>query len=288
MITNNFNLPEPLFKALSRDRYAPIAGRISATALIEAPLQRVLLMKYTDHIVEDASEKLFALMGQAVHKVIELRGSKEVSELKQICKHDSGATLVTIGDYYAEQVITDWKLVSIWMYLLSGKVSWTRQLNVVRYIYERCGLPVKEAQVYAIFRDWTKNKSYERDYPDIPFAEYKIKLWSDEELNKYIDDRVSAHLFAESLIDSIPNIPICSEEERWQRPTTYAVKRKGIKKAMRVLDTMSLAEEWLNKQKDKGLYIETRAGMAVRCMSYCPTNRFCEFYNALPIDGQEE
>ena len=112
VITNNFGLPEPLYAALSKERYAPTAGRISATALIDAPLVRVLLMKHTQEVVEDASDRLWSLLGQAVHRVLELKGTKDSSELKRVCKHDSGATLVSIGDYYDNQILVDWKITS--------------------------------------------------------------------------------------------------------------------------------------------------------------------------------
>ncbi len=287
-ISNNYNLPLPLYKALSKERYAPIAGRLSATALIDAPLVRVLMMKHAKEIEEDASERMWAVLGTAIHWVIEQNGSKEASEAKRICKHKSGATLVCIGDFYENQILTDWKVTSTWSWLLGGKSSWEKQLNVVKYIYELNEMPVKEMYVYAILRDWVKSKSYDRDYPDIPFQGVKIPIWEPEKLEKYIDERVEAHLFAESLIDSIGNVPICTPEERWQRPDTYAVKREGIKRAVRVFDTNDEAEKFMEKAKAKDLFIENRKGSEIRCNSFCSVNRFCEYFKSLPNVGSEE
>ena len=287
-ISNNYNLPLPLYKALSKERYAPIAGRLSATALIDAPLVRVLMMKHVKEIEEDASERMWAMLGTAIHWVIEQNGSKEASEAKRICKHKSGATLVCIGDFYENQILTDWKVTSTWSWLLGGKSSWEKQLNVVKYIYELNEMPVKEMYVYAILRDWVKSKSYDRDYPDIPFQGVKIPIWEPEKLEKYIDERVEAHLFAESLIDSIGNVPICTPEERWQRPDTYAVKREGIKRAVRVFDTNDEAEKFMEKAKAKDLFIENRKGSEIRCNSFCSVNRFCEYFKSLPNVGSEE
>jgi len=287
-ISNNYNLPLPLYKALSKERYAPIAGRLSATALIDAPLVRVLMMKHVKEIEEDASERMWAMLGTAIHWVIEQNGSKEASEAKRICKHKSGATLVCIGDFYENQILTDWKVTSTWSWLLGGKSTWEKQLNVVKYIYELNEMPVKEMYVYAILRDWVKSKSYDRDYPDIPFQGVKIPIWEPEKLEKYIDERVEAHLFAESLIDSIGNVPICTPEERWQRPDTYAVKREGIKRAVRVFDTNDEAEKFMEKAKAKDLFIENRKGSEIRCNSFCSVNRFCEYFKSLPNVGSEE
>lgn len=286
-ITNSYNLPAPLFKALSKERYAPIAGRLSATALIDAPLVRVLLMKHVKEIEEDASERLWSVVGSAVHKVIEDNGNKDASEVKRTCTHKSGATLVCIGDFYENQILMDWKMTSVFSYLLGGKATWTKQLNVVKYIYDLNEMPVKEMYVYAILRDWVKSKSYDRDYPPIPFQEVKIPIWDKEKLEKYVNERVSAHLYAESLIDSISNVPICTPEERWQRPDTYAVKREGIKRAVRVFDTNEEAEKFLGAAKAKDLFIENRKGMEVRCTGFCSVNKFCEYYKTLPNVGQE-
>jgi hypothetical protein len=231
---------------------------------------------------------MWAVLGTAIHWVIEQNGSKEASEAKRICKHKSGATLVCIGDFYENQILTDWKVTSTWSWLLGGKSTWEKQLNVVKYIYELNEMPVKEMYVYAILRDWVKSKSYDRDYPDIPFQGVKIPIWEPEKLEKYIDERVEAHLFAESLIDSIGNVPICTPEERWQRPDTYAVKREGIKRAVRVFDTNDEAEKFMEKAKAKDLFIENRKGSEIRCNSFCSVNRFCEYFKSLPNVGSEE
>jgi hypothetical protein len=283
--TNKYKLPEPLFNALSFNRYPPVVGRLAATALIDAPLQRVLLMKHSSEIVEDASERLWALLGSAVHYVIEKGGDKKTVELKKTCTHKSGATLVCKGDYYKDLMLYDWKFTSVWQYMLDGKKNWTKQLNVNRYIYKQNNCDVDSLFVYAILRDWSRSKSYEHDYPNIPFQEVPLKIWDDSFLDTYIDSRVQLHLEAEKNINNLALIPRCTPEEMMEKPTTYAVKRENIVKAVRVFYSELEADEYIknanpkSKNKDK-LYIELRAGEKTKCLNYCSVSEFCPYYQS--------
>ena len=276
--SNNFDLPAPLYKALTPDRRIPVLKRISATALIDAPLQRILKMKHFNDIKEDASENLWALLGSAVHVVVEKSGSVDTSEVKETYEHPLGVTLVTVGDYYDNEILTDWKITSVWSFMLGTKDEWINQLNVVKYIYEKKGIPVKKMQVYAILRDHMKSKIYDSGYPQIPFQKMDIPVIKNMEA--YIESRINLHLAAEELIDDPAQIPQCSPKERWQRPTVYAVKKKDQKKAVRVLDTIEDATAYMqNNCKGAGTYyIETRVGADIKCQDYCSVNTFCEYY----------
>ena len=277
MITNDYKLPDSLFKALSKERRPPVPKRISATDLIDAPLQRVLKMKYLSEISEDASTRLWSLLGQAVHYIVEKQGG-EFAEIKKEYQHPSGATLVTIGDYYKDNILIDWKITSTFSFVLGEKQAWNKQLHVVKYIYAKHGMKVDEMYVYAILRDWMQSKVYDEGYPEIPFQQVKIKIWSDEELDTYIDTQVQAHLDAEKLIDTPELIPVCTEEERWTRPTTYAVTKKDAKRATRVLPTQEEAEKYIKDNRLANVTIEERQGKNVKCESYCSIASFCPFF----------
>ena len=65
-LTNRLNLPYALVAAIANDSYVG-GGDISVTKLIDSPQIRTLGRKYNDSIVVDVSERIWALMGQAVH-----------------------------------------------------------------------------------------------------------------------------------------------------------------------------------------------------------------------------
>jgi hypothetical protein len=50
-------------------------------------------------------------------------------------------------------------------------------------------------------------------------------------------------------------VPPCTPEERWGRPTRFAVMKQGQKRAVRVFDTREEAEAYVTKA---GLYAEQR------------------------------
>lgn len=67
-ITNNLNLPETIYKACLYDSHK-VAGDLSVSQLIENP--RVILLKRTNDYTEDVSARLYALMGTALHNILE-------------------------------------------------------------------------------------------------------------------------------------------------------------------------------------------------------------------------
>lgn len=71
VIANKANLPGPMHRALSVNTYVG-GGDSSATRLI-APPRIVVLRKYhEDEIEEDASDRIWSLLGSSVHRMLEL------------------------------------------------------------------------------------------------------------------------------------------------------------------------------------------------------------------------
>ncbi len=68
ILTNKFGLPNTLFQAISYDTHK-LAGDISVTTLIDAPQVRLLKKKHTYE--EDVVDGLYALMGTALHHILE-------------------------------------------------------------------------------------------------------------------------------------------------------------------------------------------------------------------------
>src|SRR5512142_2410159 len=127
-LTNKHNLPHPMLMALAQDSHPPIPGRFGVTSLIDAPLRRLLIMKHWEEIEEDASDHLWVLLGKAAHTVLERHTSIGLAEQKTEWTHSSGATLVWVTDHYHEREILDWKVTSVWSFLLGEKLEWERQL----------------------------------------------------------------------------------------------------------------------------------------------------------------
>lgn len=283
MITNKYNLPEPIFNAVNKE-YKPQIDRFSVTDLIGPPLIRQLKIKHWDELVEDASERLWALLGQAVDKVVSENAKGAITQLKYEVPID-GVVVVGKVDYYepAKEEIEDWKVTSVWSFLLGDKSDWEKQLNCYAWGFRGEGRGVKKLTVNAILRDWQKSKALsDRDYPNIPFISRDIPLWTFEQQESYIKQQLEYHRMSDP--------QECSPEEKWEKPTTYAVMKKGRKSALRVLDSRSAAGAWCvdnghatNKKAvvelTKGIEIVKRPGECTRCLNYCPVRAVCPYMN---------
>ena len=77
------------------------------------------------------------------------------------------------------------------------------------------------------------------------------------------------------------NLPMCSEEERFNKGDTYAIKKIGNKTALKVHKTREEAIEHLMNLNNKypGMYeLEERPGEDVKCLNYCSCNKQCPYY----------
>jgi hypothetical protein len=92
----------------------------------------------------------------------------------------------------------------------------------------------------------------------------------------YIRSRIALHNAAK-LVEKEDDIPVCTEEERWSKPTTWAVlKEKGAKRAVNggLYESESEAKE--HAKRISGA-VERREGSCARCMDYCRVRQFCQF-----------
>ena len=69
-LTNKYNLPKPLVSAIKNDPYKQV-GDISVTSLISAPRRRQLEIRHQEEITEDASDRIWMLLGTSVHAILE-------------------------------------------------------------------------------------------------------------------------------------------------------------------------------------------------------------------------
>ena len=267
-ITNKHNLPEAIYNAV-KDVWPPKPNRFSVTDMTTPPLVRQLKIKHWDELEEDASDRLWMLLGNAVHYILE-KGSpaNSLSEEKMVIDY-RGITLVGKSDLYHNTEVSDWKVTSVYSFLLGDKPEWEAALNIYKWMFTRLGFGVDKLTINAILRDHVKSKSLvDADYPPIPFMSVDVTIWPVEMVEAFISKAVA------DLREDIARP--CSFEEQWGKPTTYAVMKDGRKTAIRVLPSAEEAEQYLiDKKLGNKHYIETRQGSKIRCELYCPVRDFC-------------
>ncbi len=281
-ITNNYNLPEPLYKAIVNDKYVR-TGDISVTQLIDSFQIRHLKYKHRDELTEDATNMIWSLFGSANHVVIERAGEYCPDYLSEIGLQVNvlGKVLSGTADLYDKKnkILYDFKVTSVWNLVLNNDHwSWEAQLNTYAYMLRQEGYEVNEIRIIAILKDW-KQSEIGRNYPNGTYPpkqveEVNLKVYSDAQMLKYIEKRMQLHIDAEN-----GNVPECNERERWAKPDEFAVKDPKKQRAMRVLHSADEAEVYREEQIAKGkenLQIEIRKGRNIRCEGYCPVAPFCE------------
>jgi phage gp37-like protein len=253
---------------------------ISVTTLIGPPKINQLKKRYSDQIVEDASDRVWALLGQSVHKVLELAGGEEEMTEKRLYKEINGWTLTGQTDLYEVEkgVLSDFKVTSVFSFLLGQKNEWVMQLNCNAMLWREYGYSPKKLQIVAILRDWQASKAeFDKEYPQCAVHIVDIPLWDNEEVVRYATERVKLHQAAAAMPDD--TIPCCDPKERWAKPDTFAIKKDGNKRAAKVCETFEEAQQLLPTYGAKHS-IEKRNGGDMRCERYCSVAPFCHYYKA--------
>lgn len=289
-LTNTQNLPEPLVRAVQwsdRDREG---CDYTVTELLRPARQVALEQIHRDEITEDASDRLWLLLGSSGHTVLERSAHKGIVEERAIVEVEVDGKLFKVGgklDYGVDEgnpldvqtygvttrTLFDYKFTSVWAAKEGPRDEWVQQLNIYRWLAHRYGVAFDKLQIVAIFRDWSKPKaSREPDYPQAQVKVFDLPLWRDDTTEQFIIDRIRAHEAAKV------TLPECSPEEMWEKPAVWAVKKKGAKRALKLFSDPQKAIEFRNENYETT--IEHRPAERMRCESYCRCAPFCEQWEA--------
>lgn len=290
MLTNNLNLPQPFVDAATSN-YKYKDKRYSVTDVLGGTCEAVLKRRHSGESDEDVADRVWAIFGTAVHKVLQEAQATE-SQLQEnwLCVdvYDTGYSLSGIFDLYdAEtQTVTDYKTCSVWKIKVGDFDDWRKQTLMYCWILRQAGFAASNGEIVAIMRDHSSRKAkVEKDYPKHPVLRrswgftYEDMLQIEDEIKSWFAE-VSKQ---EALSDS--ELTPCTEEQRWHKDDKWAVMRKGGKRAVRVYsdkgDAYQRAAGENRNAKGEPYYVEYRAGEDTKCESYCPVAQFCPHYQSL-------
>lgn len=267
-ISNKLNLPAPILAAIMNDPHTPSGADISVSQLLKPPRIVQLERLHRDEIVEDASERIWSLLGRLGHKVLEQAGDASHVEQALIATF-AGWTVSARIDLLGD-VIVDYKFTTVWSCKDGLKPEWEQQMNVYAGICWQQGIQVKGAEIVCIYRDWSKMEA-RRDagYPQVGVQVFPVPLWEPEMVVQFIESRIANHRAARTLL------PECSAEDRWARPDLWSVKTPGSARAKRLYATEA---EAIDACKHGYYIVERRPGEWVRCAAYCSVAPWCEQY----------
>jgi hypothetical protein len=288
-ITNRHGLPETIVRAVKDDEYDKGDSVLSVTQLISPPRIVLLQNLNADNLEVDVADRVPALLGTAVHKILE-KGSKDLSNyhleerLFDVVRgwKISGAVDVQIDNGDGTWQINDYKVTGIYS-VQADKPEWEQQLNCYAYLsYKNHGRRVTSLKIIAILRDWMRKQAeLKPEYPQSQIAVIDVPVWPLEKVAAFITERVRLHQAAQKAVDSGDPLVYCTDEERWVRGETWALMKEGRKSAVKLYDNkedaISAAKE-LGEARglSTGHYVEHRPGSPVRCAgNFCLVANFC-------------
>jgi hypothetical protein len=279
IITNNLGLPRAFVEMAKRDyEYEPNEYRV--TSLLKGVREAILERRHDKEIEQDVSDMIWLLFGTAVHSILEQQqeGDHEIKETR--IKIPFGKYILSgqFDLYNAEtKTITDYKTASVWKIIFKNYDDWRRQLLIYAYMMRSIGFDVRNGEIVALLKDHSKRDAKVKpDYPQLPVK--RIVFYFSEkdfaEIETWLISRFAEIAEAEKLPDD--ELPLCTPEERFNSGDKYAVMKGKNKRAMRVLDSMEEAEEWM--KANGGTHIDIRPGEDKKCIDYCSVCEFCNHY----------
>lgn len=274
-LTNRFKLPEPIVNAVRNDGYTKGDSDISVTELLSPPRQAALKRQHQSEITEDVSDRIWSLLGQSIHTILERANETGIAERRLSIEIEGWRVSGGMDLVCAERTLSDYKVSTA--YKFKGGIAppeFEQQLNAYAAILRANGETIEKLQIVGILRDWSKmESSRDPDYPQSQVVIIPVRMWEANEALSFLRSRVILHKQARI------SLPLCTSEERWAKPDTFAVIKQGAKRASRVYE--SEEDAIAHAKQDSSLYVQKRPGQNIRCQFYCAASKHCSQWEVL-------
>ena|SRR3990167_908473 len=309
---NGLKLPEPIAAAIRGDSYhekrqAQLADycqkqgiaqdkvlHFSVSDLISPPRRRVLTRRYWDKIIKDVSQDIYRILGQAVHAYLAQHCQNKYIPEERIFHHRLWGDKIVVISGEPDLVtpageIHDYKVAAVYSWQKAQeegvKSEWETQLNLYAWLH----IMTKDQKItglknHLILRDFKLSETVQENYPKAGIQVIDVPLWSLEQTEEYVQERMRLHVQAEAMFDD--ELPECSAYEMWEKPEAWAVQRQGASRAAKLVRvagdegnkqaTEIAAEKNLRLKKDEQEFmVEHRPGERGFCEKFCNAAGFC-------------
>lgn len=290
--TNEKGYPEALIRAAyKRNSLYNANADKSATGLINPPQIDILRQAHFKDLVKPIEEEFFGLFGSAIHKVLEWGAEGEATE-ERLYARINGWTisgqmdLQRTGEAYS---IIDYKFCAAYSITKNdgAKPEWEAQLNIYAYlVWLNKAIRVTELAVCAIVRDWSRQMAAaDLTYPQSIITMVPLRLWSLEEQEAYVRQRVATHQQAKFAYEIGEALPECTAEERWAAADKWTVTFKGLKKGKNFQSEAEAKAYGEADKKGREFEIVRRSGKSVRC-NYCQVSQWCDQFKKMSMEAE--
>ena len=289
IFTNIMNLPQPLVSFCQADEYKTADNEWRVTSLLKGTREAILERRHSVEVSRDVSDMIWLLFGTAVHGVLEAQEERETQFKEERIR-------VPVGDYLLSgkfdlfdtetHTVIDYKTASVWKIKFGDFSDWRRQTLIYCWMLRKCGFEADRAEVVAFLKDHNKREAkLKSDYPPMPVHKEQFEFTARDfaEVEDWLHNKFEEIREAEKLPDD--QLPLCTMEQRFNSGDKYAVKKKGRKTALRVLDSREEAELYM--MNNGGDAIEHRPGEDKKCIDYCSVCRFCDYWQELQMTEED-
>ncbi|KXJ61994.1 MAG: hypothetical protein AXW14_17745 [Alteromonas sp. Nap_26] len=310
-VTNNSNLPLSIAVWLAHDDYDHDSreNHISATSLLKPLKQLILSNRVDNEAKEDIVGLIPSAMGSSIHNGIEsawvgsyaknlekLGYPKRVIQRIRVNPSDEdlkanpdiipiylevrserevdGFIISGKFDFIGDGRLEDFKTTSVYTYMKGTKdEDYINQGSIYRWLNPD-KVTRDDMAIQFIFTDWQGSRTREPNYPNMRTVEKKFMLNSIQSTDAFVRTRLATIKKYWDKPES--EIPECTDEDLWRKPTVYKVyKDENAKRAMSggVFEEDKRGAERL--AREKGAIVKTFPGEVVACR-YCKAFDICE------------
>lgn len=318
--TNSENIPLALAVFLATDSYDHEENVISATTLLK-PVRQVVLSSRVpkeDSLV-DISGLIASRMGTALHDAIERSWAVDnykramqqlgypVKVIKQVRVNPTPEEEAEGGinvylerrsykqvgkwrvsakfDFVGDGQVQDFKSTSVFTYMnQSNSDKYLQQGSIYRWLNPDI-IHRDNMAIHYIFTDWSGAKArIEESYPKSRMISQTYQLMSIPETDAFVKHKLNLIEMYEDAPE--PEIPLCTDEEVWRKPTIWKYYKNPEKTEGRSTNNFDSYHEAMQKYVSDGSVgvVKEFKGQVVACL-YCAAFSLCSQAQAFVANG---
>lgn len=320
MITNSSNLPISVAVWLAQDDYDHVndPAYISATSILKPTKAVVLGNSLAQEGDVDITNLVASRMGTAIHTAIEDAWTKNPQKTMKLLgypqklidalKVNPDPSTVTEDDFVIYQEvrtikeIDGWKVGGKFDFICDGQLEDFKSTSVYTYINQsNAEKYVQQGSIYRwlnptlvtndvmrinyVFTDWSAAKAKQtKDYPPARILSQEYPLMTIQETEAFIREKLSK--INSSINADQSQMPECTSEDLWERPTVYKYYKNPAKKTRSTgnFDSYWEAHKRFSDDGSVGEIVTVR-GEVMAC-KYCPASGVCEQAQMLVQEGR--